>query len=180
MTEQVEGEKKIEQSAANSEAEASEKSAVWLTYGIQAVCVFGAILLSLMIYHFTVVEKNVQKIALLDINEVVSTKQLAITEMALRNGVTDKDRGDLYEQITSFSKEIEKAVEDIQTECGCTLLVRSAVVKTANGEDLTPVLKARLGLDKSVAELTKMIQNRSSSSAPAMPSEPKFDMNQGQ
>lgn len=164
-----------------SETEASEKSSEWLTYAIQAVCVFGAILLCLTIYHFTIAEKNAQRIALLDINEVVSTKQLAITELSLRKGVTDRDREDLYDQITSFSKEIEKAVEDIQAECGCTLLVRSAVVKAANGEDLTPVLKAKLGLDKSIADLTKMIQGRSQPSAPLAPgSEPKFDFNQGQ
>ena len=169
MTENTEQEAIDEQQPS---AELSDKSSVWLTYGIQAVSVLAAILLSLTIYHYTVVEKSAQRIALLDINEVVSTKQLEITELSLRKGMTDKDREDLYDQIAAFSKDIEKAVEEIQSECGCTLLVRSAVVKAANGEDLTPALKARLGLNKSIAELTRMIQNRPANTPPAAIGEP--------
>ena len=164
--------------AQNDTEPVSEKGSQILVYGIQGVLVLAAILISLTIYHYTIVQKTVQKFALLDISEVVGLKQLAITELSLRKEVTDKDREGLYDQITAFSKDIEKAVADIQSECGCTLLVRSAVVKTTDGEDLTPVLKARLGLDKSVGELTDMIRKRSGagSSAPQPSFDPKFDM----
>lgn len=142
-----------------------ESNSAWLIYAIQGVLVLAAIFLALSIYHFTIFEKTVQKFALLDINEVVGLKQLTITELSLRKEATDKSREDLYDQITAFTKDIEKAVSEIQTECGCTLLVRSAVVKTSDGEDLTPLLKARLGLDKSTSELTELIRRRTENMA---------------
>ena len=150
-----------------------------MTYAIQIVAVVMIVLSIIIPYHFLVVEKKSQKIGLLDIAEVIGIKQLIIADKATQPDVTDQDREAIFESITAFSKEMEAAVTQIQQECGCTLLVRGAVVKTAKAEDLTPVLKERLGLSKSMAELTASIRTNPGTglgekpglAKPSMPSE---------
>lgn len=140
-----------------------------MTRAIESILVFLAIVLSISIYHFAVVERTAQRFALLDISEVIGIKQLVIADMATRPGMTDKDREQIYDSVASFAKDMEAAVAQLQLECACTLLVRSAVVKTTAAEDLTPLLKARLGLDQSIADLTASIRSHpgSSPSTPA-------------
>ena len=130
-----------------------------MTRAIQSILVLLAIVSSISIYHFAVVERTAQRFALLDISEVIGIKQLVIADMATRPGMTDKDREQIYDSVASFAKAMEQAVAQIQRECACTLLVRSAVVKTTAAEDLTPLLKARLGLDQSIADLTASIRS---------------------
>ena len=155
-------------SGVGPEKAANDQSSVWLGYAIQTVLVLAIVAVSLLAYHFTVADKAAQRFALLDVGEVINLKQLAITDLATREGVTDKEREKIYDMVTSFSREIEGAVTQIQQECNCTLLVRSAVVKTGTAEDLTPLLKQRLGLDKSEGELAAAIKsNKSSAGAPA-------------
>ena len=128
-----------------------------MTRAIESILVLLAMVLSISIYHFAVVERTAQRFALLDISEVIGIKQLVIADMATRPGMTDKDREQIYDSVASFARAMEAAVAQIQLECACTLLVRGAVVKTTAAEDLTPLLKARLGLDQSIADLTASI-----------------------
>lgn len=131
----------------------------WIGLLIQAALTILVIGASLVVYHYAIVEEKSQRIALVDIAEVIGIKQLEVTERATRPGIDDRERERLFEAVTEFAKQIDVAVSEIQEECGCTLLVRSAVVKTTKAEDLTPMLKARLGLTKSLAELTEAIRS---------------------
>jgi len=159
--------------------------ALWMTRAIEAILVLLTVVALIAIYHFAVVERTAQRFALLDISEVIGIKQLVIADMAIRPGTTDMDREQIYDSVASFAKDIEAAVAQIQLECACTLLVRSAVVKTTAAEDLTPLLKARLGLDKSIADLTASIRNHPGSSpstqAPstALPLSPRPEIKPG-
>ena len=143
---------------------AQDGPSVGMTRAIESILVLLAIVSSISIYHFAVVERTAQRFALLDISEVIGIKQLVIADRATRPGMTDKDREQIYDSVASFAKAMEAAVAQIQQECACTLLVRSAVVKTTAAEDLTPLLKARLGLDQSIADLTASIRSHPGSS----------------
>lgn len=151
---------------------AQDPPSAWMTRAIESILVLLAIVSLISIYHFAVVERTAQRIALLDISEVIGIKQLVIADMATRPGMTDKDREQIYDSVASFAKDIEAAVAQIQLECACTLLVRSAVVKTTAAEDLTPLLKERLGLDKSIADLTASIRNHPGASPSTQPTSP--------
>jgi len=135
-----------------------------MTRAIESILILLAIVSSISIYHFAVVERTTQRFALLDISEVIGIKQLVIADLATRPGMTDKDREQIYDSVASFAKAMEEVVAQIQLECACTLLVRSAVVKTTAAEDFTPLLKARLGLDQSIADLTASIRSHQGAS----------------
>lgn len=90
---------------------------------------------------------HTQRIAMLDIEEMVQTKQAELTAQVLRPGASDAERQAAWENVNKFGKELEEAIHDVQAECNCTIVVRAAVV---NGpvQDLTPILKKRMGIDK--------------------------------
>jgi len=156
--------------------QAQDCPSVGMTRAIESILVLLAIVSSISIYHFAVVERTSQRFALLDISEVIGIKQLVIADMATRPGMTDKDREQIYDSVASFAKAMEEAVAQIQRECACTLLVRSAVVKTTASEDLTPLLKARLGLDQSIADLTASIRNHPGASPSTLPPSPTLPL----
>jgi hypothetical protein len=57
----------------------------------------------------------------------------------------------------------------MQQECGCLLLVKAAVVKASSSEDMTPVLKQRLGMDNlNQAEMVKQLQSQGGSGQPPL------------
>lgn len=99
----------------------------------------------LVVYHHRVVVPNQVRLAMVDIGEIMDIKQLQLTKAAMDQNLDDEGRGKLYDEVTQFSMALERAVADLQKECGCTLLVRASVVK-GDAEDLTEALKARLGM----------------------------------
>jgi hypothetical protein len=58
-----------------------------------------------------------------------------------RPNVSDEDREAAYLMVSRIGPAIERAVDRLQKECGCTIVVKSAVIAGA-AEDLTPRLKA--------------------------------------
>lgn len=122
----------------------------WMEYAINAVVAIIFISCALLSYHHFVVLPNKQRFAYLDIPELLELKQLQVAGAATGPGSTESDRERAFGDIARFAGDLERAVAEIQGECDCTILVRAAVVKS-KAEDLTPVLKERLGL----AGLTK-------------------------
>lgn len=84
------------------------------------------------------------RIATVDINEVMQIKEVQLTVMASKPGVTDKEREAAYDEITKFGSSFEGAIGELQRDCDCLILVRAAVVKGA--EDMTGALKLKLGM----------------------------------
>jgi hypothetical protein len=98
-------------------------------------------------YHFLVVRSAgaaANKFATVDIGELVRIKQLQTTLAMLQPGVTDKERGAVYDQITAFGQQLDGTVKKIQADCNCVLLVRGAVV--GGLPDYTENAKALVGL----------------------------------
>ena len=117
----------------------------WMGMAINAAVALLVAIVALLAYHQFFVLPNKQRLAMLDIAEVLQLKELQVTVGLSQPGVDDKARGDTFQEITAFAQGMEKAIAEIQEDCGCTLLVRAAVVK-GQGEDLTPLLKQKMGL----------------------------------
>jgi hypothetical protein len=112
------------------------------------------------------------RIATVDINEVMQIKEVQLTVMASKPGVTDKEREAAYDEITKFGSSFEGAIGELQRDCDCLILVRAAVVKGA--EDMTGALKLKLGMGEvTLAQaLATLSSPRPQAATPAAPGTP--------
>jgi hypothetical protein len=97
----------------------------------------------LLIYHWS--GPAPIKLATINIGEVMQIKELQLTNRAAGAGVTDRERAQVFEEISQFPVQIEQALAAMQSECKCVLIVRAAIVSGVN-QDLTENLKGRLGM----------------------------------
>ena len=95
-------------------------------------------------YHFLLGKPSVG-FAVVDIASVVKVKEAEFTAMLSHPNVSDADRQAAYQLVSRIGPEIERAVGELQKECACTIIVKSAVIAGA-AEDLTPRLKEMLGM----------------------------------
>ncbi|MDP1756546.1 MAG: hypothetical protein Q8L38_03740 [Pseudohongiella sp.] len=95
-------------------------------------------------YHFWLA-KPTAGFAVLDLASVVKIKETEFTTLLSRPNVSDEDRKAAYLMVSRIGPAIERAVDRLQKECGCTIVVKSAVI-AGPAEDLTPRLKAMLGM----------------------------------
>lgn len=96
------------------------------------------------IYHFWLARPSAG-FAVVDIASVVRVKEAEFTALLSRPEVSDKERMAAYQLVSRMGPEIERAVGELQKECACTIIVKSAVIAGA-AEDLTPRLKEKLGI----------------------------------
>ena len=131
-------------------AAASEETpaSFWIGQLISVTTTLVVVAAVLVAYHFVYVAPNKQRFATVDISGILELKELEISVAASRPDATDAQRGQTFETIAQFARDMETAIGELQEACGCTLLVRAAVVKAAGADDLTETLKMRLGVDK--------------------------------
>jgi len=116
--------------------------------------IFASVLCTLMLlaaYHFLINQKT--SIAVVDVAEVVAIQQTKFVNLLSGNNVTDKDREKSFSMVSSFGERMKASIKQIQQECKCTLVVKSAII----GEvaDYTDSLKAKMGMAGMTAENTK-------------------------
>lgn len=151
------------------ETAAVKDDSSWLGLALNGAITLVTVIAVLMAYHYLVAVPSKQKIAVVDVADVLSLKQLEVTVAASKPGVTDAQRGESFEMIGKFAKEMEATIAEMQQECGCLLLVKAAVVKAASSEDMTPALKQRLGMDTlDQAQLLKQVQSLGGSGQPPL------------
>lgn len=127
--------------------EGGDQAGIWINL-LQSVLISIVIAaLGLWAYHHWIISPHKQHVAMLDIAEVLQLKELEMTVMMSRPGISDAERAQGYEAIKSFAGNIEEAVATLQRECECLILVRNAVVRAPAAEDLTPRLKAMLEME---------------------------------
>lgn len=90
--------------------------------------------------------KQTPPLAVMDLNEVMEIEQTRLTLMVSKKGSTDEDRMKAYVKVKGFGDELSKAIREVQAECRCTLLNRSAYIGDVP-KDYTPELKAKLGME---------------------------------
>ena len=99
---------------------------------------------TLAAYHFWLA-KPTAGFAMVDLASVVKIKETEFTTLLSRPNVSDEDRKAAYLLVSRIGPTIEHAVDRLQKECGCNIVVKSAVI-AGPAEDLTPRLKAMLGM----------------------------------
>lgn len=110
-----------------------------------SAAVSATLLLSgLLIYdrHFA---QHPRPLATVDIDAIVSARELAFVERLSRAGATDADHGQTFDLINAFAAELDAAVNQATRECGCDILVRGALVGRP-AQDLTDKIASRLGI----------------------------------
>jgi hypothetical protein len=105
-------------------------------------CTF--VISGLMLYD-SVFKAPQRTIATVDIDAIVSAREMALVESLSRPGTTDIERGQAYDAVASFGRQIEKAIQDASVSCNCDVLVRGAVVGRAK-LDLTEQIASSLGI----------------------------------
>jgi hypothetical protein len=140
----------------------------WVSELIRLACAVLVAVIGLVSYHYLVHERSKPRFAVVDISQVLQLKELQVMVSVGQPGGVEKAGGDVFEEISKFATSIETAISAIKEECGCMLLVKAAVIKPEGAQDLTPLLKQRLGL-ANVDEASLLQQIRMSGIGGGMP-----------
>lgn len=111
---------------------------LWVLMVITTLCL-------LAVYHLNF--KSPSVLGTVDIAAVVKIKEQQFTELLSRSNTTDADRQAAYSLVNSIGPDIERALDIVQKKCGCTLVVKNAVL-AGSANDYTDVLKEQLGMTK--------------------------------
>lgn len=102
-------------------------------------------LVMLTAYHYKF--KQSSMIGTVDIAAVVKIKEQQFTDLLSRSNTTDADRQAAYSLVSNIGSDIERALDIVQKKCGCTLVVKNAVL-AGSADDYTDMLKEQLGMVK--------------------------------
>ena len=112
-------------------------------------------------------------IAVVSFRAVLEAKEAQFSEVVARPGVSDAERQKAVDAIDSLVSNLGPTIAALAADCNCIVLVKEAVVGSAD-IDLTPQLIGKLGLgDVNVAEIRARLQR------PATARSPEFEPNKG-
>ncbi len=80
-----------------------------------------------------------------DLSEVYRAKEAQFTQLLTANAGED-ERQQALAMARSFSQRLPAALEELPRECGCLVVVRTAVVGSPYVQDLTPALRRKVDL----------------------------------
>jgi hypothetical protein len=116
------------------------------TLTLQLVLTLAVVALALTGYHRFVLAPSV-RFGVVDVSEVYRLKEKQILAVVTKPTVTDADKQMAVTMTVEFSKTLPAALEQLPAECGCFVLLRSAVAAQApNTVDLTPLLRQKIGV----------------------------------
>jgi hypothetical protein len=118
----------------------------WIGELIRLVSVVLIVMIGFVAYHNFFAGQNKQRFAVVDISQVLQLKELQVMAASTQSGSAEKPASETFDEISRFASDIEAAIGTLKEECNCTLLVKTAVIKPDDGDDLTPMLKKRLGM----------------------------------
>lgn len=121
------------------------RSELW---GIWALMMVTS-LVTVAAYH--IIFRQTQFIGTVDIAGIVKIKEEQFTAMLSRSDTTDEDRQAAYSLVRNIGPDIEKGLDVVQKKCGCTLIVKNAVL-AGSANDYTDMLKTELGMTKGAHE----------------------------
>lgn len=117
----------------------------WADWGRVAFVSLACSTLVAVGYHMLTRAHAPLPIATVDLQSVVEAKELQFTDIVTRTGATDADRDQAYQLVSKLGGELEAAVNELRRECNCLVLVRAAVVGSAQS-DLTAALRQKMGV----------------------------------
>jgi hypothetical protein len=124
----------------NENAEEEAGGIVTYLWPIVLPALVSTILLSA--YHFWVNQKT--SIAVVDVSEVMAIQQSQFVKLLSSGTVTDKQREDSFAMVAGFGDRLKAAIDSVQKDCRCTLIVKNAVIGEVS--DYTDSLKAKMGM----------------------------------
>jgi hypothetical protein len=116
--------------------------------GLPAVTLIAvmASLVAVATYHLAV-SPQLTRIAVVDLASVYRDKESAFEKALTKDGVTAREREDALSMATDFARRLPRALDELATECQCTVLATNAVAsRRSETRDLTLALRAKVGL----------------------------------
>jgi hypothetical protein len=115
--------------------------------GLIAVVVIAVLAsgLSVGTYHL-IMAPRLTRIAVVDLPAVYREKEAAFEKAITKENATQAEREAALNIAAEFARQLPKALDELATECGCTVLAANAVAGRYNALDLTPSLRAKIGL----------------------------------
>lgn len=95
-------------------------------------------------YHYFM-KKHTSPFGTVDIENIVEINQMRLVAMVSAPGAGDKERGLAFDAAKSFGQKMTDAISQVETECGCVLLARAAVIGSSQN-DYTVRTKEILGM----------------------------------
>ena len=101
--------------------------------------------LSVGTYHLVMAPK-LTRIAIVDLPAVFREKEAAFERAITKENATPAEREAALKIATDFARQLPKALDELATECECTVLASNAVAGRYNVTDMTSSLRTKIGL----------------------------------
>ncbi len=87
-------------------------------------------------------------VGVVDLSEVYRAKEAQFTQLltAASSSGSDDERERALAMARSFSQRLPAALDELPHECGCLVVLRTAVAGSPNAVDLTPALRRKVDL----------------------------------
>lgn len=116
------------------------------SYAIHLVASLVLIAMMLTAYHRFVI-LPMRRIGVIDVAAIWAIKEKQFADIVTRAGASERDRQKAMEIASDFARDLPAALEQLPQECGCLVLVRTAILaQSPDMIDLTPLLRHKLGL----------------------------------
>jgi hypothetical protein len=112
-----------------------------------AVVAFGLALASIVL---ALNQPKAPLLGVIDLGGVMQVKEQQFTAMLTKPNITEADRASAFDLVKAVGSQVEGGIRAVRDECKCILLVKGAVITVDHPAltDYTPLLKAKLGMDK--------------------------------
>lgn len=84
-------------------------------------------------------------VGVVDLSEVYRAKEAEFTRLLTQPG-SDADRERALALARNFSQRLPAALDELPRECGCLVVIKSAIAGTPHGLDLTTALRRKVDL----------------------------------
>ena len=82
-------------------------------------------------------------VGVVDLSEVYRAKEAEFTQL-LTQTASESERERALALARSFSQRLPAALEELPQECGCLVVIKSAIAGAPNSRDLTPLLRRKV------------------------------------
>ena len=123
-----------------------DSSGFWATVVIATICSVAVSVAALVVYNQWFKPKV--NFGFVDVALVNDISQLVFTDKISAPGITDQQRGELYDYVKKYGSDLTASLDRVQKECNCVLMTKAAMI--VGGSDLidyTPSVLKDLQLD---------------------------------
>ncbi|HZX83281.1 MAG TPA: hypothetical protein VFF19_06935 [Reyranella sp.] len=83
-------------------------------------------------------------VGVVDLSEVYRAKEAEFTQLLTASGGSEEERERALALARRFSQRLPVALEELPRECGCLVVVKSAIAGAPYSRDLTPLLRSKV------------------------------------